>query len=64
MELFEECLYSWKYENKILSNIDYAKKLGAEKIPVFKIVNYDDREHILKGVLSSDFFEEIVNSFQ
>ena len=64
MELFEECIDSGKYENKILSNIDYAKKLGVEKIPVFKIVNYDDREHILKGVLSSDFFEEIVNSFQ
>ena len=64
MELFEECLDSRKYENKILSNIDYAKNLGVEKIPVFKIFNSEGREHTFKGIISSDFLEEIINSFQ
>ena len=64
MELFEECLDSGKYENKILSNIDYAKNLGVDKIPAFKIINFEGKEHILKGGLPSAVFEDVVNSFQ
>ena len=64
MESFEECLDSKKYQNKILSNIDYAKNLGIDKIPVFKIINTEGLEHILKGGLPSDVFEEIVNELQ
>lgn len=64
IESFDECLDSGKYENKILSNIDYAKKLGVDKIPLFKIINTEGLEHILKGGLPSDVFEEIVNQLQ
>jgi len=64
MELFEECIDSRKYENKILSNIDYAKNLGVDKIPAFKIINFEGKEHILKGGLPSAIFEDVVNSFQ
>ena len=64
MASFEECLDSKKYENKVLSNIDYTKNLGIDKIPVFKIVNSEGLEHILKGGLPSDVFEEIVNQLQ
>ena len=64
MELFEECIDSGKYENKILSNIDYAKNLGVDKIPAFKIINFEGKEHILKGGLPSAVFEDVVNSFQ
>ncbi len=64
MELFEECLDSGKYENKILSNIDYAKNLGVDKIPTFKIINFEGKEHILKGGLPSVVFEDVVDSFQ
>ena len=64
MELFEECIDSGKYENKILSNIDYAKNLGVDKIPAFEIINFEGKEHILKGGLPSAVFEDVVNSFQ
>jgi len=64
MESFEECLDSRKYENKILSNIDYTKNLGVDKIPLFKIINTEGLEHILKGGLSSNVFEIIVQQFQ
>ena len=63
-ELFQECLDSRKYENKVLSNIEYAKNFGIDKIPVFKIVNFEGKEHILKGGLPSSSFEEVVNRFQ
>jgi len=61
---FDECLDSGKYQNKVLSNIDYAKNLGVDKIPVFKIINTEGLEHILKGGLSSAVFEKVVNQFQ
>ena len=64
VESFDECLDSRKYQNKVLSNIDYAKNLGVDKIPVFKIINTEGLEHILKGGLSSNVFEIIVQQFQ
>jgi len=63
-EVFQECLDSRKYENKVLSNIEYAKNLGVDKIPVFKIINLEGKEHILKGGLPSSSFEDVVNRFQ
>jgi len=59
--LFDECLDSGKYENQVLSNIDYAKRFGVDKIHVFKIINSEGKEHILKGGLPNDVFEKIVN---
>ena len=63
-ELFESCLDSGKYEKQVLSNIDYAKNFGVDKIPVFKIVNFEGKEHVLKGGISNDVFENVVNQFQ
>ncbi len=63
-ELFESCLDSGKYEKQVLSNIDYAKKFGVDKIPVFKIVNFEGKEHVIKGGLPNDVFEDIVNRLQ
>jgi protein-disulfide isomerase len=63
-ELFDLCLDSGKYENQVLSNIDYAKKFGVDKIPIFKIVNFEGKEHVLKGGVPNDVFEDIVNRFQ
>jgi len=64
LELFEECLDSGKYENTVLSNIDYAENLGVDKIPIYKIFNSKGNERILKGVFSSNDFENIVNDLQ
>jgi len=64
LKLFEECLDSRKYENKVLSNIDYAKSLGVDKIPVFKIVNSEGMEHILRGGVPSAVFEDVVDQLQ
>ena len=64
VESFDECQDSRKYQNKVLSNIDYAKNLGVDKIPVFKIINTEGLEHILKGGLSSNVFEVIAQQFQ
>ncbi len=64
MVSFDECLDSGKYENKILSNIDYAKNLGIDKIPVFKIINSEGLEYNLKGGLPSAVFEEVANQLQ
>jgi len=64
VESFDKCLDSRKYQNKVLSNIEYAKNLGVDKIPVFKIINTEGLEHILKGGLSSNVFEIIVQQFQ
>ena len=63
-ELFESCLDSGKYEKQVLSNIDYAKNFGVDKIPVFKIVNFEGKEHVIKGGLPNDVFEDIVNRLQ
>jgi protein-disulfide isomerase len=63
-ELFDPCLDSGKYENQVLSNIDYAKKFGVDKIPIFKIVNFEGKEHVLKGGVPNNVFEDIVNRFQ
>ena len=63
-ELFESCLDSGKYKNQVLSNIDYAKSLGADEIPVFKIINSEGKEHTFKGGIPSTIFENIVNQFQ
>jgi|GEM_PF-5557252 len=64
LESFEECLDSAKYENTVLSNIDYAKSLGVDKIPVFKIFNSKGNEHILRSSVPSAVFENIVNELQ
>ncbi len=64
LELFEECLDSGKYENKVLSNIDYAKSLGINKIPAFKIFNLEGMEHILRGGIPSAVFEDVVDQLQ
>jgi len=61
---FEKCLDSNRHENKILSNIEYTKNLGVEKIPVFKIVNTEGKEHIIKGGVTSEVFETIVIRLQ
>jgi protein-disulfide isomerase len=63
-ELFESCLDSGKYEKQVLSNISYAKIFGVDKIPVFKIVNFEGKEYVLKGGIPNDVFENIVNQFQ
>ena len=64
VDSFEECLDSGKYESKVLANIDYAKNLGIDKIPVFKIINSEGKEHILKGGLPSAVFEDVVDTLQ
>jgi len=62
--MFDACLDSGKYTDDILSNLDYAKSLGVDQIPVFKIINYEGKEQILSGGLPNDIFEDIVNRFQ
>ncbi|KEQ56299.1 protein-disulfide isomerase-like protein [Marine Group I thaumarchaeote SCGC RSA3] len=64
IEQFSTCLDSEKYRQDIQSNIDYTNSLGAEKIPLFKIVNFKGEEHVFKGGISSVLFEEVVNRFQ
>lgn len=61
---FEECLDSKKYENNVLSNINISKNMGVEKIPIFKIVNPQGRENVLKGGIPSAVFETTVNKLQ
>lgn len=61
---FERCLDSGKYEKDVITNIDYAKSIGVEKIPIFKIVNFEGKEHVLKEGISSTVFENIVEQFQ
>jgi len=64
LELFEECLDSRKYENKVLSNIDFAKGWGIDKIPIFIIINSEGKEHILRGGVPSAVFENVVDEFK
>lgn len=64
VENFENCLDSGKYEKDIQSNIDYVTSMGVEKIPLFKIINFEGKEFILKGSVTSNLFEETVNRFQ
>lgn len=61
---FGDCLDSEKFKNKVLDNIKYATNLGVDKIPIFKIINQNGEEHILKGGLPSDIFETTVNRLQ
>jgi protein-disulfide isomerase len=63
-DMFDACLDSGKYRSQIFANIDYAQSLGVDKIPVFKIINSEGKEHILKGGVPNDVFEKIVNQFQ
>lgn len=64
LDSFEKCLNSRNYENKVLSNIEISKNLGVSSIPIFKLVNYDGREHVLKGGIPSAVFEATVNQLQ
>lgn len=64
LDQFENCLDSRKYEKDVQSNINYANSIGVDKIPVFKIVNFEGKEHVLKGGLPSTSFEDAVNRFQ
>ena len=64
LEQFENCLDSGKYEKNIQSNIDYANSIGVDKIPVFKIINFEGKEHVFKGGISSTLFEDAVNRLQ
>jgi protein-disulfide isomerase len=61
MASFKNCLDSGKYENQVLSNMDYTKKNGVEKIPIFKIINSEGKHHIIKGGTPSSVFENIVD---
>lgn len=61
MESFKNCLDSGKYENQVMSNVEYTKKNGVEKIPIFKIVNSEGKHHVIKGGNPSDVFENVVN---
>jgi len=63
-EMFDACLDSGKYNDDVLSNLDYSKSLGVDQIPVFKIINYEGKEQILSSGLPNDVFEDIVNRFQ
>ena len=64
LKSFEECLDSETFKGDVLSNIEFTKNYGIDRIPVFKIVNLDGREHVLKGGLPSTTFEDVVNRFQ
>ena len=64
LKSFEECLDSETFKDDVLSNIEFAKSYGIDRIPVFKIVNFEGREHVLKGSLPSMIFEDVVNRFQ
>lgn len=64
VNVFEKCLDSNQHKNKVLSNIEYTKNLGVEKIPAFKIVNTEGKEHIIKGGVASEVFETIVTLLQ
>ena len=64
LKSFEECLNSETFKDDVLSNIEVAKSYGIDRIPVFKIVNFEGREHVLKGSLPSRIFEDVVNRFQ
>lgn len=61
MESFKNCLDSGKYENQVMSNVEYTKKNGVERIPIFKIVNSEGKHHVIKGGNPSEVFENIVN---
>lgn len=63
-EQFENCLDSGKYEKDIQSNINYANSIGVDKIPLFKIINFEGKEHIFKGGVSNTLFEDTVNRLQ
>lgn len=64
MSQFENCLDSGKYEKDVKSNIEYTINLGVQKIPIFKIVNFEGKDFLLKGSISSNLFENTVNQFQ
>ncbi|AJM91601.1 DsbA family protein [Nitrosopumilus piranensis] len=64
MEKFANCLDSGKYEKDVQANIDYTTSMGVEKIPLFKIINFEGKEFVLKGSIPSTLFEETVNRFQ
>ncbi len=64
LKSFEECLDSETFRGDVMSNIEFTKNYGIDRIPVFKIVNLDGREHVLKGGLPSTIFEDVVNRFQ
>lgn len=62
MQEFSRCLGSDKYEKKTKDNVKESKKIGIEKTPVFIIFNSDGKHHIIKGGVSFEIFETIVNS--
>lgn len=64
LKSFEEYLDSETFRGDVMSNIKFTKNYGIDRIPVFKIVNLDGREQVLKGGLPSTTFEDVVNRFQ
>lgn len=64
MSQFENCLDSEKYKKDVESNVEYSTNMGVQKIPIFKIVNFEGKDSLLKGSIPSNLFENTVNQFQ
>jgi len=63
MEIFESCLDSGKYENKVKTNVSKVQNNGITGIPAFVIINSEGGHHIIKGSSPYPVFEKVIKSF-
>ena len=61
MELFESCLDSQKYSNRVEYNIEQAKAHGVQGTPGFFIVGPNGQEQ-LRGAQPFSVFEKVLES--
>lgn len=62
MELFEICLDSGKYSQRVQYNIQQAKDHGARGTPTFIIIGSDDQQQKLVGAQPYSVFKQLMDS--
>ena len=62
MELFESCLDSGKYSDRVKYNISQAKKHGARATPTFVIVGPENQQEQFQGGQPYSTFKQIMDN--
>lgn len=62
MELFNDCLDSNKYQQRVDANIQVAKKSGAAGTPTFIIVGTNGQQEKIEGAQPFSVFKQVLDS--
>ncbi len=63
MSLFNSCLDSDKYYDRVQKNMQIASEYGAKSTPTFVIIGPEGQQRVIEGPQPYDIFEKTIEEF-